>query len=113
VVDGKFPENACETNNIVQDIHWGTYNYKIDQMICTQGYIPQSSHERDAFKKVARNHLNKDFLILEHIGNDFVVAQGSFLGRIVALGHDQPSVNQGLELGKKTIELTINETIQE
>ncbi|MFC1830275.1 hypothetical protein ACFL0O_11780 [Thermodesulfobacteriota bacterium] len=62
---------------------------------------------------MAENHLNKDFLILEHIGNDFIVAQGSFLGRIVALGHDQLSVQQGLQLGQKTIELTISEALQE
>lgn len=52
-------------------------------------------------------------MILEHIGNDFVVAQGSFLGRVVALGHDHFSVQQGIRLGKKTIELTIGENIQE
>ena len=50
---------------------------------------------------------------MEHIGNDFIVAQGSFLARIVALGHDQSGVQQGLKLGKKTIELTINGTIKE
>jgi hypothetical protein len=50
---------------------------------------------------------------MEHIGNDFIVAQGSFLGRIVALGHDQLSVQQGLQLGQKTIELTISENLQE
>ena len=52
--------------------------------------------------------LKKDFLILEHIGNDFIVAEGSFLGRIVALGHDHASVQQGLSQGIKTIELTVN-----
>ena len=62
---------------------------------------------------MANNKLRKDFLILEHIGNDFVVAQGCFLGRIVALGHDHDSVQQGLGLGQKTIELTIKDTFQE
>ncbi len=111
VTESRFPENTVEMKNNEKNIHWGTYNYKIDKMICTDGYIPQSSHERDAFQKVARNLLNKDFLILEHIGNDFVVAEGCFLGRIVALGHDPIGVEQGLRLGKKTIELTINEMI--
>ena len=111
VTESRFPENTIEMKENTKNIHWGTYNYKIDRMICTEGYIPQSSHEREAFEKVAYNRLDKDFLILEHIGNDFVVAEGSFLGRIVALGHDPSSVDQGLKLGKKTIELTINKTL--
>ncbi len=110
VTENRFPGNTVEMKNNVKNINWGTYNYKIDNMVCTEGYIPQNSHEREAFKKVAGNHLKKDFLILEHIGNDFIVAQGSFLGRIVALGHDSASVQQGLRLGKKTIELTVNAT---
>jgi hypothetical protein len=113
VTQGRFPDNTVEMNNNVKNIYWGTYNYKIDDMIFTEGYIPQHSREREAFSKVADNRLQKDFLILEHIGNDFIVAQGSFLGRIVALGHDQSGVQQGLKLGKKTIELTVNGTIKE
>ena len=91
----------------IKNIFWGTYNYKIDHDVSTKGYIPQSSHEREAFRKVAGNQLKKDFLVLEHIGNDFVVAEGCFLGRVVALGHDPMTVEQGLKLGKRTIELTI------
>jgi hypothetical protein len=107
VIHGKFPENAKEMKKNIKNIHWGTFNYKIEKQVFTQGYIPQSSHELEAFKKVADNNLNKDFLILEHIGNDFVVAEGSFLGRIVALGHDPSSIQQGLDQGRKIIELTI------
>lgn len=107
VIHGKFPENAIEMKKNIKNIHWGTYNYKIDKPVFTQGYIPQSSHEREAFKKVADHNLSKDFVILEHIGNDFVVEEGSFLGRIVALGHDPSSIQQGLDQGRKIIELTI------
>jgi hypothetical protein len=107
VIHGKFPENTIEMKENIKNIHWGTFNYKIDKQVFTQGYIPQSSHERKAFKKVADHNLNKDFVILEHIGNDFVVAEGSFLGRIVALGHDPSSIQQGLDQGRKIIELTI------
>ena len=89
-------------------LHWGTYNYKLSRTVSTNGYIPQSSLEREAFKKVANHELQKDFLILEHIGSDFVVAEGSFLARIVALGHDHESVAQGISQGLKTIELTID-----
>jgi len=108
VTEGRFPEGTVEMEKNHTNIHWGTYNYKIDRPVYTNGYIPQSSRERRAFRDVAENTLNKDFLILEHIGNDFIVAEGSFLGRIVALGHDHASVQQGLSQGLKTIELTIN-----
>ena len=113
VTHGRFPDNTVEMQDNLKNIYWGTYNYKIDNMVFTEGYIPQHSREREAFRKVADNRLQKDFLILEYIGNDFIVAQGSFLGRIVALGHDHSSVQQGLKLGKKTIDLTVNGTIKE
>jgi ATP-grasp domain len=109
VIHEKFPENTIEMKKNIKNIHWGTYNYKTDKQVFTQGYIPQNSHEREAFKKVADHNLSKDFVILEHIGNDFVVAEGSFLGRIVALGHDHSSIQQGLDQGRKIIELTIAE----
>jgi hypothetical protein len=108
VTKGRFPEGTAEMAKNNKNIHWGTYNYKIDKPVYTNGYIPQNSHEREAFGKVADNALKKDFLILEHIGNDFIVAEGSFLGRIVALGHDHAGVQQGLSQGLKTIKLTIN-----
>lgn len=108
----KFPEHTVEPGANPENIHWGTYNYKIDRFIQTNGYFPQQAHERQAFWKVAHKKLKKDFLILEHVGSDFIVAEGSFLGRIVALGQDHASVRQGIEQGKKTIELTIDNNFQ-
>jgi predicted ATP-grasp superfamily ATP-dependent carboligase len=101
VTHNRFPEHTIELTSNSKNIHWGTYNYKIQKMVHTNGYVPQSSYERKTFKKVADGLLSKDHIILEHIGNDFVVAQGTFIGRIVALAHDsdtvQESINQGLE----------------
>ncbi len=109
VTEEVLPINAVELHTNPRGLHWGTFNYKLDKSVRTGGYIPQSSMEREAFGKVASGKLKKDFLILEHIGSDFVVAGGSFLARIVALGHDHESVLQGLEQGRKTIDLTISE----
>ncbi|MFO8083638.1 MAG: ATP-grasp domain-containing protein [Desulfobacterales bacterium] len=101
VTHNHFPEHTIELTSNPKNIHWGTYNFKMQKMVRTNGYIPQSTYERETFKKVAGGFLSKDHIILEHIGNDFVVAQGTFIGRIVALGHDsdtvQESINQGLE----------------
>jgi hypothetical protein len=107
VTEGVFPANIVEIKSNPKNLHWGTYNYKIHDPVQTEGYIPQSAQEREAFKKVADGKLKKDFLILEHAGCDFIVAQGAFIARIVALGHSPVDVQQGLNQGRKTIELTI------
>ncbi|MBA3011547.1 MAG: ATP-grasp domain-containing protein [Proteobacteria bacterium] len=111
VTEGGFPANTREIVSHSKALHWGTFNYKIHEPVTTQSYIPQEVEERTAFKKVADKKLKKDFLILEHIGSDFVIAQGSFIGRIVALGHDHESVAQGIRQGCKTIELTFTKHI--
>lgn len=106
VCHNKLPENRVEPEGNPKGIHWGTYNYKIHEPVTTSGYIPQAVWERESFKKIADNDLIKDFMILEHTGSDLFVTQGSFVARVVALGHDHESVTQGIEQGKKIIELT-------
>jgi len=107
VNEGVFPPNTLEMKSNPKNLHWGTYNYKIHDSVQTSSYIPQSAQEREAFKKVAERKLRKDFLILEHAGCDFVIAEGAFIARIVALGHNPTDVQQGLNQGRKTIDLTI------
>ena len=101
-----FPENTVELKSNSKNIHWGTYNYKMQKMVHTNGYIPQTSYERESFKKVANGFLNKDYIILEHIGSDFVVAQGTFIGRIVSLGLDFDAVNEGLSQGLDKLQMS-------
>ena len=107
VQEGILPANTATLRGSEAPFCWGTYNYKLADSVRTNGYIPHDIFEREAFRKVARGELKKHYLILEHTGSDFVVAEGSFIGRVVALGHDHPSVAQGLQQGKNTIELTI------
>jgi len=107
VTEELFPANTVEMKSNPKSLHWSTYNYKIHCSVQTDSYIPQSTQERAAFKKVADGKLKKDFLILEHTGCDFVLAEGAFIARIVALGHDFSDVQQGINQGRKTIELTI------
>lgn len=108
VSENLFPANTVEMTTNSRNLHWGTYNYKLENTVYTNGYFPQYSGEREAFKRVADGKLKKDFMILEHTGSDFVVAEGSFIGRIVALGRDHESVRQGINQGIKAIELTID-----
>jgi hypothetical protein len=113
VVEHLLPLNTKQMKGNPKNLHWGTYNYKIRHTVYTDGYIPQGSGEREAFRKIANGNLKKDFLILEHTGADFVVAEGAFIGRIVALGENAESVSQGLRQGIRTIDLTIDRHIEE
>ena len=109
VQKGRFPKNTVEVSGNPNNIHWGTYNYKIHHSVNTCATIPHNRQERESFKKIVKNQLKKDVLIMDHIGGGFIVADGSFFARIVALGKDRSSVIDGLEQGKKTIESTIGE----
>lgn len=109
VTEGRFPVNTKEMQSNPKNLHWGTYNYKIHHPVQTNGYITHRTQEREAFKRIADGKLKKDFLILEHTGCDFIVAEGAFIARIVAIGHNPSEVRQGLKQGRKTIDLTIVE----
>ena len=46
------------------------------------------------------------------VNGENVLADGAFLGRIVALGKDHASVEEGITQGKKMLELTIDEDFE-
>ena len=108
VVANRFPAGMRELPPGFQEgIHWGTYNLKLTEDTCVTGFMPFCGDERQCFDLAKREKRSRQFVILEHIGNDFVIAAGSFLGRIVALGQDHASVQAGLQQGKKMLEATI------
>ena len=104
VTTGKFPENTAELSTNPRNIHWGTYNYKMGKRVRTSKHIPRKLKEREAFQKVADGSLSSDHIVLEHTGNDFVVAEGAFIGRVVAIGHDHGAVEEGLARGREKLE---------
>ncbi len=112
VLEGIFPANVKEMNHAAPPVHWGTYNYKIHHPVYTENYIPQQTREQETFENVAKGRLKKDYLILEHIGTNFVLAEGAFLARVVAVGQDHESVTQGIIQGRKIIELTFTKQIK-
>ena len=109
VFQGRFPEHTSEMKNNVKNIHWGTHNYKTHGMVNTGSTISFHASERKAFRQLAENRVKQDVLIFDHLGSGLVVAEKSFLARIVALGKNRSSVLKGLEQGKKNIELTLSE----
>ncbi len=108
VVNSRFPDNMIEPP-LVSDLPlcWGTYNYKLKEPQQTCGYIPQAIHEQDSFARVAMGKLKKDFLVLEHVGSRMRVKPGTFLSRVVSVGREHCDVDEGLDLGRKMIEMTI------
>jgi len=42
-----------EMNGNIRNIHWVTYNYKIEAKKLTTGCIPQNHYERETFRTVA------------------------------------------------------------
>jgi len=107
VMKGTFPHHTIEPDGLAPPLCWGTYNYKLKTPCYTRGYIPQNPYEREAFAKVARGELNKDFVILEHIGSKVKVLPGTFLARVVSIAKSLEEVEEGLALGREMIELTI------
>ncbi|MGA1845614.1 ATP-grasp domain-containing protein [Deferribacter abyssi] len=106
VLYNKFPENTIEKRDC-NDIHWGTYNFKVPSNTVTDGYIPQFKDEREVFRKVAQGKLKKDYVVLEHIGNDFIITSGTFLARIVSVAQNRNDMVEGIDFGKKLVENTI------
>ncbi len=110
VFQGRFPEHTLEMQNKVKNIHWGTHNFKTHGMVNTGSTISCHASERKAFRQLANNRVKQDVLIFDHLGSGLVVAEKSFLARIVVLGKNRSSVLKGLEQGKKNIELTISKS---
>jgi ATP-grasp domain len=107
VFQEKFPERSIEMHDNAKKIHWGTHNYKTHGMILTVSTILGHRSERDAFRRLGDDRVKQEVLILDHIGPNFIVAEKSFLARIIALGKDRASVLKGLEQGKRNVESTI------
>ena len=113
VTESRRPPRMREPNFFKTDIYWSSYNYKIDSKLTTHSYLPQQHGEIEMFQSVAKNKINKEFMILEHIGQDFFINEGSFLGRVIATGKSYKDVEDGIEMGKRIINYTIKAYIDE
>jgi len=107
VMESRRAPRMKEPNYFKTDVFWGTYNYKIDNKLTTHSYLPQQRGEIEMFMSVAKNKISKEFMILEHIGQDFFVNEGSFLGRVIATGKSYKDVEDGIEMGRRMINYTV------
>jgi len=108
VFQERFPEHTVEMQNNFKKINWGTHNYKTHGVVNTGSTISCQSSERKAFRQLAENRVKQNVLIFDYLGSGLVVAEKSFLARVVALGKNRSGVLKGLEQGKKKIESTIS-----
>lgn len=107
VFQESFPEHTVEMVENSKGIHWGTHNYKTHRMVNTGSTVYCHGSERTAFRHLAENRVQRDVLIFDHLGSGLVVAEKSFLARVVALGKNRSDILNGLEQGKKSIEATL------
>jgi len=113
VMQNRFPENTIELEGNPSGIHWGTYNLKVDREVVTRKSLEQPAHEREVFRRIAAESGNvSQQIVVEHIGADFVVKPGTFLGRVISVAKNHETVYRGLDEGKKTLEETIERNLQ-
>ena len=109
VLHNRFPpETSVMTENIC-NLHWQTYNHKLSTTVLTTGFIPQNTGERGSFAMVARQQLQKDFVVLEHLGAPLRVLPGTFLARVVSVARSRAEVDAGLTQGIDWIKQTYKE----
>ena len=113
VTESRSPPRMKEPDFYKNAIYWSSYNYKLESKLTTRSYLPQRRNEIEMFESVANNKLKKDFMVLEHIGQDFFVNEGSFLGRVISTGKSHKDVEDGIEMGKRMISYTVKSYVDE
>lgn len=109
VLHNRFPAETCIMGEDSRALHWQTYNHKLTAAAVTTGYIPQNTGERRSFAMVAGQQLQKDFVVLEHLGAPLHVLPGTFLARVVSVARSRAEVDAGLAQGIGWIKQTYTE----
>ncbi len=107
VTHGCFPEDTPwpdfgDAVNKRGRLHWGTYNFKVEQSVLTTKRLPQAMPEVELFRRCHRRGQG-GHLILEHVGADSVVKPGTFLARVVSVDTTRHGMLQLLEQGIQEI----------
>lgn len=98
-----FPQGTVEPPLGKSEIHWGTYNLKVEKTAHTHTHLPQMKSEWELFSQAVRER-RSGHLILEHPGAGMQVLPGAFLARAVALGRGFDEMRTELDKAKKNIE---------
>jgi len=87
-------------------VYWETYNYKVRKDVSVYAYLPQYNNEREMFDNVVDHKIEKEYMVVEHAGEDFSVKKGSFLGRVISVGKNYRDIHMGIDMGKKILNCT-------
>ena len=102
-----FPPGLKEMEGNPSGIHWGTYNFKVEEDVFVHTGLGWPAHEREIFKKVATNGRGAEHIVVEHIGRGFFLKAGAFLGRVIAVADSPAGVAEGLKQGERALAGTI------
>jgi predicted ATP-grasp superfamily ATP-dependent carboligase len=97
-----------EPSHNSKEIFWETYNYKVHRDVAVHTFLSQYNNEKEMFENIFNHKTKKEYIILEHAGEDFSVRNGSFLGRVVSVGKSYRDTERGIEMGKKILDYTYN-----
>lgn len=109
VLHGCFPPGTAAMEDDACVLHWETYNHKLAAPVLTCGYIPQNTRERESFRRVAREDLAMDYVIVEHLGAPLRVMPGTFLARVISVARSRDNVVLGLRQGIGLLKQTFQE----
>lgn len=93
--DKKEPDFDAIING---NLHWGTFNHKVETDVVTTSEIKQSLPERTLFAQTAVDGLH-GHIVLEHTGENVLVKAGTFLGRVAAIAATRKDMLQELKKG--------------
>jgi hypothetical protein len=98
--------HAKEPDSAAPRIYWETYNYKLREDVCVHAYLPQYNNEREMFENIVKRKIEKEYMVVEHTGEDFFVKKGSFLGRVISVGKNYRDIHMGISMGKRILDGT-------
>ena len=112
VMHNRFPETKMEIADALSDICWRTSNYKLDEEAETNQIVPVDEDERTLFREVKAGRQDHGVIVVEHVGGRLAVQPGTFLGRVVAVGHSRAQLEEDIRQGIRQLKESIFESIQ-
>ncbi|SDB02536.1 ATP-grasp domain-containing protein [Desulfonatronum thiosulfatophilum] len=112
VMQNRFPDNMVEISEALGSLCWRTYNYKLDQEAETCQIVPVDEDERTLFRQVVADAQAHGVIVVEHVGSKLSVQPGTFLGRVVAVGHSRAQLEEDIRQGIQRLKESIFDTIQ-
>ncbi len=112
VMHDRFPDSMREMTDVLGDVCWRTYNYKLDEEAETFQFVPVDEDERTLFREVVANRQDHGVIVMEHVGGRLAVQAGTFLGRVVAVARSRAQLEEDICQGIRQLKESIRNSIQ-